>query len=148
MICEPTDYIFPMLADVFYPIVEQGAYGNVKKDWILDRSVACSFSIVGAAGAEEVKPNINITQEKNLLGRVKNDIRISHLDTQNSITNIVISNIRDKHSNIIYKETSGVRAGKSTVYEIASQEPIVGPFGGIEYYKLVIRRSENQAVDL
>jgi hypothetical protein len=148
MICEPTDYIFPMLADVYYPIVEQGAYGNVKKNWVLDRSIACNFNVVGTAGKEEIKPNVNITQDNVLLGRVKNDIRISHLDTENSITNVVISNIRDKHSNPIYKETSGARAGKSTIYEIASQEPIVGPFGNIEYYKIVIRRSENQAVDL
>lgn len=148
MICEPTDYIFPMLADVYYPIVEQGAYGNVKKTWILDRSIACSFNVVGSAGAEEIKPNVNITQENVLLGRAKNDIRISDRETQNSVTNVIISNIRDKHSNVIYKETAGVRAGRPTIYEIASQEPIVGPFGNIEYYKLVIRRSENQAVDL
>jgi hypothetical protein len=31
MICEPTDYIFPMLADVYYPIVEQGAYEMLKR---------------------------------------------------------------------------------------------------------------------
>lgn len=148
MICEPTDYIFPMLADVYYPIVEQGAYGNVKKNWILDRSIACNFSVVGRAGAEEIKPNVNITQENALLGRARNDIRISDRETQNSVTNVIITNIRDKHSNLIYKETSGVRAGKPTIYEIAAQEPIVGPFGNVEYYKLVIRRSENQAVDV
>ena len=30
-ICESTSVIFPMLADVFYPSVEQAIYGNVKK---------------------------------------------------------------------------------------------------------------------
>ena len=45
-------------------------------------------------------------------------------------------------------ETSGPRSGKSTIFEVATQEPYVGPFGGIEYYNLVIRRSENQAVDV
>lgn len=148
MICEPTDYIFPMLADIYYPTVEQGAYGNIKKNWMLDRTIACAFSVVGVAGKEEVKPNVNITQENILVGRTKNDIRISQREKSNAITNIVISNIRDKHSNVIYLETSGIRSGKPTIYEIASQEPIVGPFGSIEYYKLVIRRSENQAVDL
>ena len=106
MICEPTDYIFPMLADVYYPIVEQGAYGNVKKNWILDRSIACSFNVVGSSGAEEIKPNVNITQENILLGRAKNDIRISDRETQNSVTNVIISNIRDKHSNIMLLFTS------------------------------------------
>ena len=148
MICEEPDFIFPMQADIYYPIVDQGAYGNVKKNWIFDRTVACNFNVVGAAGAEEIKPNVNITQENILLGRVKNDIRLSHLETQNSVPHIIVSNIRDKHSNVIYKETAGIRAGKPTIYEIASQEPIVGAFGDVEYYKVVIRRSENQAVDL
>jgi len=148
MICEPTDYIYPLLADVYYPIVEQGAYGNVKKTWILDKTIACNFNIVGLAGREEVKPNVNITQENILLGRTKNDIRISDLDVPNAITNVIISNIRDKNERHIYMETAGARAGKSTIYEIASQDPIVGAFGDVEYYKLVIKRSENQAVDV
>ena len=40
MICEATDFMFPMQADIFYPLVEQGAYGNVKKTWVQDRTVA------------------------------------------------------------------------------------------------------------
>ena len=34
MQCEGKDFMFPMQVDVFYPTVEQGAYGNVKKQWI------------------------------------------------------------------------------------------------------------------
>ncbi len=146
--CETTDFIYPLLADVYYPIVEQSAYGNVKKQWILDKTIACNFSSAGTADKEEVKPNVNITKDVLLLGRAKSDIRISSLDANNAITNVVISNIRDASGNEIYIETSGTRSGKSTIFEIASQEPIIGPFGSVEYYKLIVRRSENQAVDL
>lgn len=148
MQCEPTDFIYPMLADVYYPIVDQGAYGNVKKQWILDRSVACNFAPAGAAAGEEVKPNVNITKESILLGRTKTDIRISGANNRNSITNVVITNIRTNQQEDIYLETSGPRNGRSTIYEIASNEAIVGPFGNVEYYKVVLRRSENQASDL
>lgn len=143
-----TDFIFPLEADIFHPIVDQGAYGNVKKTWVLDRSVACNVSAAGTAGKEEVKPNVAITKDVMLVGRIKADVRISSRGEQNSITNVVISNIRDKNCNPIYIETSGIRAGKSTIFEIASQEPYVGPFGNVEYYNVVLRRSENQAVDL
>jgi hypothetical protein len=146
--CETTDFIYPLLADIYYPVVEQSAYGNVNKQWILDKSVACNFSGVGTAGKEEVKPNVNITKDIVLIGRTRSDIRVSKLNEGNAITNVVISNIRDSSKNCIYNETSGPRAGKPTIFEIASQEPIVGPFGGVEYYKLVIRRSENQAADV
>jgi hypothetical protein len=146
--CETTDFIYPLLADVYYPIVEQSAYGNVKKQWILDKTIACNFSSAGTAWKEEVQPNVNITKDVVLIGRARSDIRISKLDAGNAITNVIITNIRDAASNQVYMETSGVRSGKATIFEIASQEPIVGPFGSVEYYKLIIRRSENQAADI
>ncbi len=148
VICESTDFAFPMQADVYHPIVDQGAYGNVKKTWVLDRTIACSFASPSTALKEEVTPNVNIVQEKLLLGRCKSDIRISSIDSKNSITNVIVTNIKDKNCNEIYIETSGPRAGKSTIFEIAAQDPFTGPFGNVEYYKLVLRRSENQAVDV
>lgn len=148
MLCESTDFIYPLLADVYYPVVEQGAYGNVKKQWILDRSVACNFAPFGRAGKEEVTPNVNITKENILLGRVRTDLRFGKGNSRNAVTNIVITNIRTANDDPVYLETSGPRDGKSTIYEIATTEPIVGPFGSIEYHKVVLRRSENQASDL
>lgn len=148
MQCETTDFIYPMLADIYYPIVEQGAYGNVKKQWILDRSIACNFAPTGQAASEEVKPNVNITKENILLGRTKADLRVSSANARNSITNVIVTNIRTAQQDGIYIETSGPRDGRSTLYEIATSEAIVGPFGNVEYYKVVLRRSENQASDL
>jgi len=148
MQCEGKDFMFPMQVDVYYPIVEQGAYGNVKKQWIINKTVSCHFTTAGLKAKEEIIPNINITQDTMLIGRVKADIRISNQDDAKSMTNIILTNIQDRQCNPVYLETSGPRAGKSTIFEVASQEPLVGPFGSIEYYKLILRRSENQAVDL
>jgi hypothetical protein len=148
MICETPDFTFPMQADIFYPIVEQGLYGDLKKQWIIDRTIIGNFIPAGNAGKEEVKPNVNITKEVILVGRVKNDIRISDKDNDNSITNVLVTNIKDRNSNQIYMETSGVRKGKATIFEVASQEPYTGPFGSVEYYNIVLRRSDNQASDL
>lgn len=148
MQCETTDFMYPMLVDVYYPIVDQGAYGNLKKQWVLDRSIACSFAPAGVAAGEEVKPNVNISKENILLGRTKTDVRISYTNSRNSITNVILTNMRTEQQKNIHMETSGPRDGKSTLYEIASSEAIVGPFGDIDHYKVVIRRSENQASDL
>ena len=148
MQCEATDFMYPMLADIYYPIVDQGAYGNLKKQWVLDRSIACNFGPTGQSASEEVKPNVNISKENILLGRTKTDLRIASNNARNSITNVVVTNIRTKQQNDIYMETSGTRDGKSTLYEIASSEAIVGPFGNVEYSRGVLRRSENQASDL
>jgi hypothetical protein len=146
--CENTSIIFPMLADIYYPIVDQGAYGNVKKNWIHDKTIACNFSSAGSAFKEDIKPNVNITQDTIMLGRAKTDIRFSANEDQNSTTNVIVTNIKDKTLNEIYVETAGPRAGKSTIFEVATVEPFMGPFGSVEYYRVVLRRSENQAADL
>lgn len=140
--------MFPMQADIYYPIVDQGAYGNVTKRWVLDRTIACSFAPAGTAFHQEVTPNLNITQDKNLLGRSKTDVRISSLNAGMSVTNVIITNIKDKNCNPIYIETAGPRAGKSTIFEVSTNEPFVNPFGTVEYYKLIISRSENQGSEI
>ena len=145
--CEDTDFMYPMKADVYYPIVEQGAYGNVQKTWVFNKTIICNFSKDGTVD-EEVKPNVNITLKKVLMGRTKRDIRFSQEENTEAITNVVITNIRTRTDVPLYIETSGVRAGKSTIYEIESQSPIIGPFGDPDYYALAIRRSENQASDI
>jgi hypothetical protein len=146
--CSETDFTYPLKTDIYYPIVDQGAYGNLTRQWVYDRTIACSFSPAGTAWAEEVKPNRNIVIDENLLGRVKEDPRISLKKSKEFITNVILTNIRTKNDTPIYIETAGSRSGKSTIFEIATNQPIVGPFGEVEYYKLVIRRSENQATDI
>jgi hypothetical protein len=148
IVCETTDVFYPLLADIYYPIVEQGAYGNVSKQWMLDATIACAFAPAGRKYMQELKPNVHMTIDNSLVGRTKKDIRVSSMSAANSITNIIITNLRDSHGNPIYVETAGPRAGKSTIFEIATNDPIVGVFGKTEYYKVVIRRSENQGVDV
>lgn len=147
-ICETPDFMFPMQASLYHPIVEQGDFGAIKKQWVLDRTFACSFSSGGSAFKEEVKPNVNITQNTILVGRTKSDIRISSRDNKNSLTNILVTDIKDQEGNLVYLETSGPRSGKGTLFEIATYEPFVGPFGVVDSYKLIIRRSENQTGDV
>lgn len=147
--CDTKDFVYPMQADIFYPIVEQTpGYGSLKKQWVHDRTIICNFTFAGSAFKEEIKPNRKITQDAMLVGRVKEDVRLSQRQEPNSITNVIITNIRDSGCNEIYLETAGPRQGKSTIFEIATQEPFMSPFGQIEYYKVLLRRSENQAADL
>jgi hypothetical protein len=146
-ICETTDFTYPLLADIYYPIVETGAYGNSKKTWVLDRTIACFFNPAGRKTKQDVNSENKLELDNLVIGRVKNDLTQSTNDSY-SITNIIIANIRDKSGNIIYNESAGVRKGNSTIFEIASLNPIVGAFGKTEYYKVLIRRSENQAADL
>ena len=148
IVCEKTNVFYPLLGDVYYPTIEQGPYGDVSKSWVLDATIACAFDPASNKNKPQVQTESNVVTSIQLVGRTRNDIRISSREAGNSLTNVILTNIRDRHSGIIYLETSGPRQGKSTIFEIATSEPIVGPFGKVEYYKLLIRRSENQAVDV
>lgn len=147
MICETTDFTYPLLADIYYPIVETGAYGNSKKTWVLDRTIACFFNPAGTKNKEDVSSENKIELDSIVVGRVRNDLTQTSNDSY-SITNILVANIRDRSGNFVYNESAGIRKGDSTIFEIASLNPIVGPFGKVEYYKVLLRRSENQAADL
>jgi|AntAceMinimDraft_6_1070360.scaffolds.fasta_scaffold05661_5 hypothetical protein len=141
------DAFYPLNAEIFYPVVSQGAYGEVTKTWTLDRSVVCSLSTAGSRFREQVTPNVDISLESILIGRFKEDIRVDTAGEGRSITNIAVTNIKDRLLNAIYLETSGVRDGLSTLFEVSTVSPQVGPFGTVEYYRVILSRSENQGGD-
>jgi hypothetical protein len=148
MKCDTKDINFPLQADIFYAINEQSAYGNVMQSWYYDRSVNCSFVYAGSKFREEVIPNILISEDSLLIGRTRDDIRINSAGDPMDVTNIVITNIRDKACQELYTESGGPRSGKSTLFEIATLQPFIGPFGKKEHFSIILKRSENQGAEL
>ena len=144
--CLVTDFQFPMYADVYYSVSSQGAYGDVQKVWTKDRTTVCYLSPAGSQIKEEISPNVDLTLDSLLVGRFKEDIRFSSSSAAKAVLNILITEIKNNLGNPIYIETSGPRKDESTLYEIATFQPVSGPFGGIEYYKAILRRSENQGL--
>jgi hypothetical protein len=135
-----------MKADIYYPIITQNSYGQPNKEWVFDRTIVCNATTVGGAGDVELKPDTFLQYDGKLVCRSRSDIRVSSNESENAITNILITNIRSKTDTILYKETAGPRTGRGTIYEVGTLEPFVGPFGEIEYYKMLWRRTENQTV--
>jgi hypothetical protein len=141
-----TDFVYPMLADVYYPIITQGPFGEIKKEWVFDRTISCNATPIGGAGSEQIKPDMFLQYEDKLIVRSRADLRITSKLSQEATTNIIITNIRFSTGQLIYKETAGPRANRGTIYEIGTLEPFTGPFNSIEYYKMLWRRTESQAV--
>ena len=138
--------MYPMKADIYYPVISQTDYGQATKKWVLDRVIILNATPVGGAGQEDIKPEIFLQYENKLVSRIKEDPRMSTSNGSNAITNILVANIRNAQDVLIYKETAGVRAGRGTIYELGTVEPMTGPFGSIDYYKMLLRRAENQTV--
>lgn len=144
--CNATDNYFPMLVDIYFPIITQTQYGQPTKNWVFDRSVACNLEVYGRKGSTEMTPEAYMKMKNILIGRTKCDPRISSENDPNSIANILFTNIRTPSNQIIYLETAGPRSGKGTIYEVGTVEPFIDPFGDIQHYSIILRRAENQSV--
>ena len=146
--CDTKDFMFPMQADIYYPIIDQSPYGNISKIWTYDRTVPCNIIYAGVKEKEEVRVNIDMTQDTIMSARFRKDIRSSSFGEMHALSNIVITNVKDKNCNEIYVEPAGPRYGQSTLFEIATFQPFINPFGVVEHYKLILRKSENQEFDV
>ena len=146
MLCTDPSFLYPMKADIYYPIISQNSYGQVSKDWVFDRTITLSATPFTKSTLDEVNPNTYLSIDNKLAGRMGSDPRISSNKSSNAITNVLVTNIRDRSDNIIYQETAGPRTGRGTIYELATVEPFVGAFGSIDHYRILLRRTENQAV--
>lgn len=148
MSCDTKDFRFPMQAEIYYPIIDQSPYGNISKTWTYDRTVPCNLVYAGSKEKDEITINIEITQDSMLAGRIRDDVRVSSFGETFALTNIILTNIKDRNCNEVYVEVGGPRDGKSTLFEVATQQPFIGPFGSVDYYRLVLKRSENQEFDV
>ena len=76
---------------------------------------------------------------------LKHQVVFSYLD---DIDSNFIKEYRELIGNdsIIQIETAGARSGRGTIYEVATVDPVVGPFGSVDYFKMLWRRTENQTV--
>ena len=144
--CDTTDFMYPMLADVYYAIISQNEYGKAVKEWVFDKTITCNAQPITKRSQEEMTPAIFLQADGKLMARSRTDIRTSSKNENNAITNILVTNIRLPGDSLVYRETAGPRSGRSTIFELATIEPFVGGLQSIEYYYMMWRRSENQTV--
>jgi hypothetical protein len=130
--------------DLYYANKEQDKYGREQKTWQLDQTLIGYAETIGA----EDKSKTFFEYKGKLLARTKLDPRISINAQQYPLTDILITDIRDrKNHQEFYLETFGERSGKSTLYEISALEPYIDPFNRIEYYRLFLNRLDAQVLN-
>ena len=143
-VCEKPDFIFPLYADVYYPVISQSAYGQIEKSWSFDRTIVVNAEPYGSSGKQKVEPSLITEYEDILSARSKKDLRITSEGNKEDVSNVLITNIRDIEEELVFYETSGSRKNQGTLYEIATIDPVIGPFKKVEHYQLVLRKTERQ----
>lgn len=140
------DFQYPYYADIYYPMLRQGNFNEVKKEWIFGTKVTCYVAPLRMNNKAELSIEQLMQLQHELSFRSRHDIRtFENIDY--AMNNVLITNIRSSSGDLLYRETAGARSGKGSIYELATIEPVVGPFGVTDYFNMVIRRTENQAVD-
>jgi hypothetical protein len=146
MYCRNT--IFSMKADIYYSTEEQDDFGALEKTWREDQTLAGYFEILGVVSKDSIKNGGFFDYQDKLIGRFKVDPRVSIEGIMHSITSMLITNIRNaKNFEEFYIEAVGSRSGESTIYEISAVEPHVNPWNKIEYYKVLLNRSDSQEIN-
>ncbi len=63
--CTTTDFLYPMKADLYYPVITQTQYGQASRTWFYDRTIICNATSVGGAGTEQINSK-NKDRSKNV----------------------------------------------------------------------------------
>lgn len=135
---------FPLKADVYYAVNQQDDFGDISKQWSYDQTINLSLSMSTNYKDQNIQPAQMFFVQDMLNGKCKVDPRISSDGSPFSMTDVLLTNIRGVDNEPIYVETAGARVGLSTVYELTGLLPHNGPFGKVDYYKIVIARSDAQ----
>lgn len=122
---------------VYYSRQAQDAYGKITRTWILDRTergTVKSFS-------NSYSVNQQNTLRGDLKGQTEEDLRIDSDGNLYPLTEILVT-ITDP---AIYIETAGPRKGLTTMYEVHESTPVVGPFGEVLHFNVILTRSIDQS---
>lgn len=135
---------YPLKADIYYATESQNDFGEIDREWELDRVIRVDMNMSTNYKDQQVQPDQFFWIQDMLNGMTPTDIRVSEGGTLYSLTNIIITNIRNTQDVVTYSESAGERAGSPTLYEVSGLLPHSDPWGNVDYYKLVLKRSELQ----
>ena len=135
---------YPSRYSVYYATQSQNSFGEVEKVWTFNQVLRAGFSMSTNYKDQQVQADQNFWIQDIISGRTGFDPRKSSSGKLYAMTDVLIADIMDDKDNLIYTESAGVRSGMSTLFELAGVLPHTGPFGSIDYYKIVVKRSDAQ----
>lgn len=126
--------------------VGQNEYGESVKVWGMDRTETNSYwNVMGTVNLQDLKADTQFQYKKRLNGRFmgNNDPRIDSLGKYHDISDMLITNIRDKNTgNRLHINEDG----SDIIFEVMSVDPFINPWNEIEYYKVLLERADDQEI--
>ena len=137
---------YPLQMDVYYSTTIQNQLGEIEHVWTYDRSIPCRVASNTNYKDQNVFPEQRMRILDQINAQITEDIRIDSLGGMHALTGILVTNIVAGCGGVVYKETAGERAGDTTVYELIGYMPHVDLFNNIDYVKIVLNRTDEQAI--
>lgn len=135
---------YPLKADVYYAVQTQNDFGSVEKAWEYNQTVRIDLSMSTNYKDQQIQADQFFWMQDLLSARVPGDVRVADSGEMYSLTDILITNVRNDSEEVIYYETAGVREGLPTLFEVAGVLPHNDPWGSNDFYKIVVKRSDAQ----
>jgi hypothetical protein len=122
---------------VYYASQAQDGYGKITRAWTLDRTERGTV--------KSVTSNYTVSQQNvlrgDLKGHTEEDLRIDSNGNLFALTEILVTITNPA----VYIETVGPRKGLTTMYEVHQSTPVVGPFGEVLHFDVILTRSIDQS---
>ena len=146
-----TDIFFPMKCDIYYATETQDKYGKMVKNWSLGNTLDCTLYTPNEKKMDDFKFEDYrfLKLDEFVVGRIKFDPRQSDVESYYPMSHILVTNIRSNGCNdqLLFFESTETYEKKATVFELRSCRPYIGPYSTIEYFKLVLQRSDTQELN-
>lgn len=138
---------FPLRADIYYATQDQNNFGEIDKAWEYNQTINIDFNLSTNYKDQQMQADQMLWVQDLLGGRSLVDIRKDDNQELHSLTDIIITNVRNSKDEVIYFESAGPREGLPTIFEIAGVLPHNDPWGNNDYYKIVVKRSMIQVLE-
>lgn len=137
------DSVLSMQLDVYRQFeIQDPDTGAIKREWNFHRTVDCH-----AKGVISNSATTRSSDKQVFSNKYTND-QIIQIRTAEKLTmREKVTNIRDKHGNVIWAEIN-YPTETPTVFEVIGSTPVTDGFGTVIAYNSVIKRSENQNIGL
>lgn len=135
------DSVLSMQLDVYRQSeIQDQDTGAIKREWNYHRTVDCH-----AKGVISNSATTRSSDKQVFSNKYMNDQIIQVRTSEKLTMREKVTNIRDKHGNVIWSEIN-FPTETPTVFEVIGTTPVTDPFGTVIAYNSSMKRSENQQI--
>jgi hypothetical protein len=123
---------------VYYSTQSQDGYGRITRTWTFDRTERGFVKAVTNYAVDDRN-----SWNQTLKGVSEEDLRINEEGELFAPSEVLVTFIEPA-----FIETAGPRKGLPTTFELRGSNPVLGPFGEVLHFDIMLVRSADQAVDI